>query len=70
VLAVNEDMEYVTIGAAAEALGVNRRRIRELIQGGELEAITNPLDRREKLIPLPEIERLEKFARSVKKDVA
>jgi excisionase family DNA binding protein len=55
--------DYLNISQAADVLGVNRRRIRELIQAGELEAIANPLDRRETLIPRSEVDRLSAFTK-------
>lgn len=64
-----EEQKYLNIQEAAEALGVNRKRIWRMIRDGQLEAITNPVDRREKLIPREAIEQLLEFART-KKDVA
>jgi len=56
-------VDYVNIQQAADLLGVNRRRIRELIKAGEIQSLTNPLDRRETLIPRSDITRLESFTK-------
>jgi len=53
---------YLTIQAAADALATNRRRIWQMIRDGELQAVTNPLDRREKLILRSDVEKLSEFA--------
>ena len=55
--------DYLNIQEAADALGVTRRRIWKMVKDGEIEAIGNPLDRREKLIPRKEVERLAQFVR-------
>lgn len=62
---VTAEPKYLTVQAAAEALRTNRRRIWQMIRDKELEAIDNPLDRREKLIPRAEVERLSDFAHKV-----
>ena len=49
---------------------MTRRRIWEMVKAGEIEAVSNPLDRREKLIPRSEIARLAPFVRPTKKEVA
>lgn len=66
---MSEEPEYMTVQAAAELLGVTRRRLWDLIRAGQLEAVQNPLDRREKLIPREEVDRLARFA-NIKKAVA
>jgi len=66
---MSDEPEYMTVQAASEVLGVTRRRLWDLIRAGHIEAVQNPLDRREKLIPRTEVERLTKFA-AVKKEVA
>lgn len=55
--------EYLNVTEAAEALGVNRRTVWRLISTGQLEAITNPIDRRAKLIHKSEVERLAAFTK-------
>jgi hypothetical protein len=57
------DEEYVTLGQAADMLGVTRRRIWLMLKGDELHAFTNPVDRREKLIAYSEVKRLARFAK-------
>jgi excisionase family DNA binding protein len=52
---------YLSIQQAAARLGVNRRRIWQLIRDGRLRFEPNPLDRRSKLIPVAEVERLAGF---------
>jgi excisionase family DNA binding protein len=54
-MAVNE---YVTVAEAADVLGVNRRTVWRLINQGQLQAITNPIDRRAKLIRREDLERV------------
>lgn len=58
-----DEPQYVTIQGAAAALGVTRRRVWQMVKNGDLEARTNPLDRREKLIPQSEIDRLAPFTK-------
>jgi hypothetical protein len=58
--------ELLTINEAAERLGSNRVQIWRLIRDGLLEAKVNPLDRRQKLIPLSAIEKLESEGRRKK----
>lgn len=60
---MTNEAEYVTIQGAAAALGVTRRRIWQMVKSGDIEARTNPLDRREKLIPQSEIDRLVPFTK-------
>ncbi len=55
----------LSITEAAERLGVSRVKVRSLVKEGTLPAMTNPLDRRERLIPLSAIEGLEAQARFI-----
>lgn len=55
--------EWLTINEAAEHLQTNRVKIWRLIKAGRLEVRENPLDRREKLIPLLAIQELERLGR-------
>ena len=55
----------LSITEAAERLGVSRVKVRALVKEGTLPAMTNPLDRRERLIPLSAIEQLEAQARFI-----
>lgn len=41
----------MTIGEAAQELGVSRAQVRSLIKEGRLQAEQNPLDKRERLVP-------------------
>jgi hypothetical protein len=43
-------------------LGVNRKRVWRMIRDGQVTAIPNPVDRRERLIPREAIVRLQEFA--------
>jgi excisionase family DNA binding protein len=61
-----DDVEYLTVQEAAERLGVSRRRIWDLIREGKIDAIQNPLDRREKMIAGSELDAFMKFARPKK----
>lgn len=56
-----DDPEFLTINAAAEALGTTRRRVWVMVKAGQLDAIQNPIDRREKLIARKQIENLLRF---------
>jgi excisionase family DNA binding protein len=67
---MHDGANYVNIGEAAEILGTTRRTVYTMIKTGKLEAIQNPIDSREKLISRADIERLARFARQPKKDVA
>lgn len=60
---MNDGREYVNIAEAAEMLGVNRRRVWQMIRDGQLEAIVNPVDRRERIIPRSQVEELMRFAK-------
>jgi excisionase family DNA binding protein len=50
----------LTMTAAAERLGITRTTLRRLVREGELPTLNNPLDRRERLIPVSAIEQLER----------
>lgn len=52
----------MTVSKAAELLGVSTRKVSRLISKGEIEWRVNPLDNRQRLIPLSEIERLNRAA--------
>jgi hypothetical protein len=49
----------MTIAQAATYLGVSRTKVWKLLNEGRLSASVNPLDHREKLIPLQQVERLK-----------
>jgi excisionase family DNA binding protein len=67
---MTDAQSYYTVKAAADILGVDRIKISRLIHGGELRAIKNPLDKRERLIVAEDVDRLQDLAESVKKAVA
>jgi len=60
---MEDQVAYMNIGQAAEAIGTTRRRIRDLIRDGQLEAIRNPLDKREMLLKREDVERFAQFAK-------
>jgi excisionase family DNA binding protein len=51
--------EFMTLTAAAEALGVSRFKISRLIRDGELQAFVSPLDRRQRLVRRSDVEALK-----------
>lgn len=51
-------IEYVTVAEAAEAPGVNRCTVCRLINQGRLHAVTNPIDRRAKLVRREDVEKV------------
>lgn len=51
--------DAVTVTEAAARLGVSRQKVWALVKEGMLEARQNPLDKREKLIPVAALRRLE-----------
>lgn len=62
--------EYVTLGEAAERLGVDRYRLRVLMQRNGIKPVENPLDLRERLIAAADVERLERIIQAIKKAAA
>lgn len=50
--------DFVTVAEAARVLGVNRRTVWRLISQGRLHAVTNPIDRRGKLVRWEDVEGL------------
>jgi len=67
---MSDETEYLNLQETADALHVTRRRVWQMVKDGELQSVNNPLDRREKLIPRSEIERLAPFIRPTKKEAA
>jgi excisionase family DNA binding protein len=57
------DEEWLTINEVAERLQTNRVKIWRMIKTGRLVARENPLDRREKLIPVSAVQELERLGR-------
>jgi hypothetical protein len=58
-----DDVEYLNIQQAADAIGTNRRRVWQLVKEGKLTTIENPLDRRERVISKGQIDRMAKFSK-------
>jgi excisionase family DNA binding protein len=55
----DDDDDLLSLTAAAEQLGVNKKAITRLISRGELTVVgTDPLDRRSKLVRRAEVEAL------------
>lgn len=65
---MGDDAEYITMGEAADVLGLDRRQIRRLVQRMDIEQLESPLDARQRLIRVSELERLRPFV--VKKAAA
>lgn len=57
--------DTLTMTEAARRLGVSRVKVRALIKEGVLPAMTNPLDKRERRIPVIAIEQLETHSRFI-----
>lgn len=55
----NEETTYVTVGQAMEILGTTRPTMARLIRDEELHTISDPLDKRVKLILRSEVEALK-----------
>ena len=51
--------EWMTLAAAAEALGVSRFKVSRLIREGTLRAYVSPLDRRLRLVRTSDVEALK-----------
>ena len=53
-------MDEITMTEAAQRLGVSLVKVRSLVREGVLPVRDNPLDKREKLIPVDAVEKLAK----------
>jgi excisionase family DNA binding protein len=51
--------QALTMTAAARQLGITRTTLRRLVREGVLPTLDNPLDRRQRLIPVSAIEQLK-----------
>jgi hypothetical protein len=49
----------VNLTTAAKVLGISRTKLWVMVRAGEIESSADPLDKRQRLIPLREIERLQ-----------
>jgi excisionase family DNA binding protein len=52
-------LDAVTMGEAAERLGITRVTLRRLVREGVLPVLENPLDKRQRLIPEAALEQLQ-----------
>jgi Helix-turn-helix domain len=59
---MDDDSPYVTMGEAADMLGLDRRQLRRLVQRMKLEQVDNPVDARQRLIRRNDLEQLRPFA--------
>lgn len=66
------ESEYMTVAEARDFLGVSKKKIAQLIEGGTLPAEDNPLDMRSKLIKRADVVALKQRAGGYapKKDAA
>jgi Helix-turn-helix domain len=63
-------MDEITMTEAAEQLGVSLVKLRSLVRDGVLPVRDNPLDKRQKLVPVSAVEELQsqgKAARTPRK---
>jgi excisionase family DNA binding protein len=64
----DDDMEQtLTLNEAARRLGVSRHKVWLLVRDGTLPARQNPLDKREKLIPVSAVEELAATGKRVQR---
>jgi excisionase family DNA binding protein len=59
--------ELLSMNEVAERLGVSRVTVWKMVKGEVLPARQNPIDKREKLIPLSAVEKLESVGRRRKR---
>jgi excisionase family DNA binding protein len=52
------EQTLITVGEARDILGVSNHTVARLVKEGHLRAIDNPLDKRQKLVALAEVEAL------------
>ena len=55
------EQKFMTVKQAADYLGTNRQKISTLIKRGVLTPLGNPMDTRQKLIPVEQIEKMKQF---------
>jgi len=58
--------ELLTVSAASQYLGVSRDKVSRLIKSGQLTAVDDVLDSRQKLIPRSQLDALKPSGRVVK----
>lgn len=56
------ESEFMTVAEARDYLGVSKTKIARLIDGGELPAVENVLDKRSKIVRRADVERLRQQA--------
>lgn len=66
---MDEQPRYYTVRQAAQALGVSRWKMWKLLESGTITTEANPLDKREKLIPIGQVEQFASYV-AVKKGAA
>jgi len=52
------EQTLITVGEARDILGVSNHTVARLVKEGHLKTVDNPLDRRQKLVALAEVEAL------------
>ena len=62
--------DYLNLGEAAETLGVDRRRLRLLIERQKVETVEDPLDFRVRLVRRADVDRLSELIGKRKKTAA
>jgi hypothetical protein len=67
---MTEDQEYLNLGEAADLLGVDRRRLRLLLERNGVETTEDPLDFRKRLVTRQDIDRLAALISRTKKGAA
>ncbi len=58
---MEERPRYYTVKQAADVLGVSRWKMWRLVEAGSFTVEANPLDKRQKLLPVDEVEQLARF---------
>jgi predicted DNA-binding protein (UPF0251 family) len=59
--------ELLSMNEVAQRLGISRVTVWKMVKGGALDAQQNPIDKREKLIPISSVEALERRGRRRKR---
>jgi excisionase family DNA binding protein len=61
-----EEEELLSMNEVAERLGISRVTVWKLVRDGVLPAEQNPIDKRERLVPVSAVEALERRGRKRK----